>query len=59
MSSNTRNVVLAAGNVGLGFASSNITRRLHNISSVELPEVEHMYSVREGASLGALSKRRY
>ena len=45
VSSDIRNVVLTAGNVGLGFASSNITRRSHNISNVGLPGVEQMYNV--------------
>ena len=45
VSSDIRNVVLSAGNVGLGFASSNITCLEHDISNVELPEVEQMYIV--------------
>ena len=45
VSSDIRNVVLSAGNVELGFASSNITCLEHDISNVELPEVEQMYNV--------------
>ena len=45
VSSDIKNVVLSVGNVGLGFASSNITHLEHDIFNVELPEVEQMYSV--------------
>ena len=43
VSSDIKNVVLSVGNVGLGFASSNITHLEHDIFNVELPEVEQMY----------------
>ena len=45
VSSDIRNVVLSAGNVGLGFASSNITFLEHEISNVEFPEVEQMFNI--------------
>ena len=45
VSSDIKNVVLSVGNVGLGFASSNITHLEHDIFDVELPEVEQMYIV--------------
>ena len=45
VSSDIKNIVLSVGNVGLGFASSNIIHLEHDIFNVELPEVEQMYNV--------------